>query len=366
MRTRAAVAFGAAEPLRIVELELDELRDDEVRVRLVASGVCHTDAVVRDQVIPTPLPAVLGHEGAGVVEAVGSGVRDVVVGDHVVLSFAHCGDCRNCRAGHPGYCAHLAAENFGGARRDGSTSLTTVDGEPVSSHFFGQSSFAEYANVARRSVVVVPRDVPLEILGPLGCGVQTGAGAMLTVLDPGPGSTVAVFGAGAVGMSGILAARVADADTIIAVDVVESRLRLALQLGATHALDARAVDVVEAIRQITGGGVDRALDTTGNPRVFAQMTRSLGSRGHGALVGTAPPGTEAAVEIGDLLQAGVTLSTVIQGDVVPADFIPRLIGLHRAGRFPFDALVRRYPFDDIDQAFADSESGITLKPVVVF
>ncbi|TFB69029.1 NAD(P)-dependent alcohol dehydrogenase [Cryobacterium sp. Hz9] len=366
MKVTAAVALTKGEPLAIQELILDAPRATEVQVRMVATGVCHTDAIVRDQLYPTPLPAVLGHEGAGIVEAIGEGVTSVEVGDHVLLSFSSCGVCSSCVSGHPSYCIHLYDLDFSGARPDGSTAFTADDGTPVSSHFFGQSSFASVSNVAERSVVKISKDAPLELMGPLGCGIQTGAGAVLNVLRPEAGSSIAIFGSGAVGMSGLLAAVVANATTIIAVDIVDSRLEFAKTLGATHTINSKDEDAVARIREITGGGVNYALDTTGNKFVFAQMTKSLGVLGHGALVGAAAPGTEAPIDIGSLLLTGLKISMVIEGDSVPQTFIPQLISLYEAGVFPFDKLVKKYDFTDINEAFADSESGVTLKPVVIF
>jgi len=222
----AAVAPATGEPLTIQQLRLDDLRPDEVRVRLVATGVCHTDAIVRDGIYPTPLPAVLGHEGAGVVEAVGDAVTTVEPGDQVVLSAAYCGHCPKCRAGLGAYCENLFAEDFGGRRRDGTTSLSSEEG-PVSSHFFGQSSFATRANVVETSVVKVGPTASLATLAPLGCGLQTGAGAILNELRPEAGTSLVVFGTGAVGSAAIMAGRIAGCTTVIAVDLHDSRLELA-------------------------------------------------------------------------------------------------------------------------------------------
>lgn len=365
MQITAALAREAGKSLEIVELELDDLRPDEVRVRMVATGVCHTDALVRDQALPTPLPVVLGHEGAGIVDAVGSAVTTVAPGDHVVLGFNSCGRCAACRSGHPAYCETFPAHNFGGTRTDGTTSLRDGD-TVVSSHFFGQSSFATYANVSERSVVKVPEGAPLDILGPLGCGLTTGAGAVLNVLQPPAGSSIAIFGTGAVGCAALLAAIVANCSTIIMIDIVPSRLELALELGATHAVNGMDEPVVETIRRISGGGAQFALDTTGNKLVFRQMVDSLAVRGHGVLVGAASAGTDALIDIGTFLTQSPTISGVIEGDAVPQTFIPLLIELYQSGRFPFDKLVRRYPFAQINEAFADSDRGVTIKPVVVF
>ena len=366
MDIRAAVVDEEGADFRVADVTLDAPRDDEVLVRMVASGVCHTDAIVRDQWYPTPLPAVLGHEGAGVVEDVGSGVTTVEPGDQVVLSFNHCGVCRNCRRGEPAYCAVLFERNFGGRRPDGSTSLH--DGETdLSSWFFGQSSFATYSCAAERSVVKVDADAPLELLGPLGCGIQTGAGTVLNALQPVEGSTIAIFGAGAVGDTALLAAVVANCSRIIMVDLHESRLETARELGATDTVVAGDGDEAEQIRELTGGaGVHYAADTTGVPAVFRQMVDSLGSRGVGALVGAARPGDESSIDVGSGLLMGYTLKMVIEGDAVPQLFIPKLVRLHAEGRFPFDRLTRRYGFDDINTAFADSADGSTLKPVLTF
>jgi len=367
MRITAAVTDSVGAPLSIRALELDEPRPDEVRVRLVASGVCHTDAVVRDGWIPTTFPIVLGHEGSGVVEAVGSSVTHVAPGDHVVLTAASCGVCRSCVSGHQSYCLESYGQNFAGGRGFGTDgSLTDDAGNAINSHFFGQSSFSSHVNAAGRSVVKVRKDVPLELLGPLGCGVQTGAGAVLNVLRPGPGDSIAIFGTGAVGMSALLAAVVARASTIIAVDVNPARLEVARELGATHTVNGADEDALERIREITGGGVRFALDTTGVGAVFTQMVDALAPAGHAGEIGAAKAGTIGGIDIGTTLGRGVTVSFILEGDSVPQLFIPELIELWQAGAFPFDRLVKQYAFADINRAFEDSERGDTLKPVVVF
>lgn len=365
VKTRAAVAAAPESELEIREVEVDDPKPDELRVRMVATGVCHTDAIIRDQWYPVPMPVVLGHEGAGVVEAVGSAVQDFAAGDKVVVGPAFCGHCEQCIAGHPMYCANFYDRNFGVERGDGSKAFSDDSG-PIGSHFFGQSSFAEYTNVPAHGAVKVPDDAPLELLGPLGCGIMTGAGAVLNVLKPKPGSAVAIFGTGAVGMAGMLAAKAAGATTLIMVDIVDERLDFAVELGATHTVNSKETDPVKAIKKITGGGANYALDTTGVPAVFTQMTASLATMGHGALVGAAKLGTEASIDIGTLLLAGIRINLVIEGDAVPKDFIPRLIRLHAQGLFPFDKLIKTYPFDEVNQAFADSADGSTLKPVLIY
>ena len=364
----AAVARHQHAPMSIEPLLLDEIRSNEARVRLVAAGVCHTDAIVRDGVYPTPLPAVLGHEGAGVVEQVGSAVRSVKPGDHVILSAAYCGYCTQCRSGDVAYCANLFAEDFGGRRTtDGTSSLSTETGEQISSHFFGQSSFATYANVTETSLVPIDKSIPLEAVAFLGCGVQTGAGAILNELRPPAGSSVAVSGAGAVGLAAVMAAQVSGATTIVAIDLHESRLALARELGATHVINAGELDTAAELMRVTGGkGVDYALDTTAQPKVLSALAGALAIRGTLALVGAPKPGTEVSFEIGASLVKGWTFKTVIQGSSVPQRFIPQMIELWKQGRFPVEKLTRSYTLADINEAFDASASGEVVKPVLLF
>lgn len=251
--TRAAVVESGGAPFTLTAVELAEPGPHEVLVRVVATGLCHTDLGAASGGLPFPLPGVLGHEGAGVVEEVGSAVTGVVPGDHVVLSFTSCGDCRNCRGGHPAYCATWLPLNLiGGRRADGSSTISR-DGEPLGGHFFGQSSFAERALVDERSLVKVDPDVPLESIAPLGCGVQTGVGAVWNVLKPRLGDTIVVLGAGAVGLSAVMAAALTPATRIIAVDRVAERLSLAEELGATHTVNAGAADLGETLAVLTDG-----------------------------------------------------------------------------------------------------------------
>ncbi|MGS0895414.1 NAD(P)-dependent alcohol dehydrogenase [Burkholderia stagnalis] len=360
----AAVARAAGAPFAIEPARLRAPRGDEVRVRVVATGLCHTDLIVRDQYYPVPLPVVLGHEGAGVVESVGPNVTTLAPGDHVVLTYGACGHCRACVGGHGAYCRHFFALNFGGADADGQTALQDEQGQPLHDHFFSQSSFASYAIARENNAIKVPADAPLELLGPLGCGIQTGAGAVIHSLAVRPGSSFASFGAGAVGMSAVMAARIAGATTIIAVDIVPSRLALAKTLGATHTVNSREVDAIDAIRQITDGGVDFALESTGLPAVLSQGIEALGSRGTLGVVGAPKLGATAAFDVNNLLLGGRTIRGIVEGDSVPQTFIPQLVELYLQGRFPFDRLVKFYPLDQINQAAEDSSTGVTLKPIL--
>jgi aryl-alcohol dehydrogenase len=364
--TQAAVVESGGAPFTLVDVELDEPRADEVVVRMTAAGLCHTDLGVASGGLPFPLPGVLGHEGAGVVERVGSAVTSVAPGDHVLLSFTSCGSCRNCREGHPAYCATWLPDNLiGGARRDGSATISRA-GEPIGSHFFGQSSFARHAVADERSVVKVPSRSPLGTLAPLGCGVQTGVGAVWNVLKPGPGSTVVVAGAGAVGLSAVMAAALTPALRIVAVDVVPHRLDLARKLGATHVVDASQEDFTTQIAEITGGaGCDGVIETTGNVTVLRQAVDSLAARGTAVVVGAPPFGTEVGLEVNGLL-GGKHIVGITLGDSETQTFIPLLASMVADGRLPVSELITTYDFADIQRAVEDVRSGATIKPVLTF
>jgi aryl-alcohol dehydrogenase len=360
----AAVVRAKGGPFQIEQLTLEEPRRDEVLVRVVACGMCHTDIVARDKLYDVPHPIVLGHEGAGVVERVGSDVRSVSPGDHVVLSYQPDGRCKVCLAGKPYYCVNTFALCFGGSRLDGSTALRDAAGQPVHSHFFSQSSFGTFALANEMNVVKVPKEVPLERLGPLGCGIQTGAGAAINALRVTPGSSFAVFGAGAVGLAAVMGARIAGATRIIASDVVPSRLALAMELGATHTINSRETNPVTAIREITGGGADFTLEATGRTDVLRQAIDSAGIGGVCGIVGAAPLGAEAKFNVNEVMIPGKTIRGIIMGESVPKLFIPRLVDLHLQGRFPFDKLIKFYRLDEINRAAEDSEKGKTVKPII--
>ncbi len=348
----------------IEDLLLDEPRPGEILVRLVATGVCHTDIKMAEMAGRVPRPIVLGHEGAGVVEQVGEGVHRVAPGDHVIMSFDYCGECPCCLRGRPAYCYEAHQFNFAGARRDGSSPLSRGN-ERIHGAFFGQSSFATFALCSERNIVKVDRDLPLELLGPLGCGVQTGAGAVFNVFKLEPGETFAVFGTGTVGLSAVMAARVAAASRIIAIDVVESRLAMARELGATDLIDARREDAQSKIMALTGIGVDAALDTTGSSKLIRQAANSLAPLGScGVLASSADPDPNFSVL--HLMLGGRRLQGIVEGDTVPQLFIPKLLDLYRRGLFPFDRLIRFYPFAEIADAIQASRTGAAIKPVLRF
>jgi aryl-alcohol dehydrogenase len=359
-----AVVRQKGGPFVVEKLTLDDCRPEEVLVKVVATGMCHTDMVARDQLYDVPLPIVLGHEGAGMVEAVGSSVKKVAVGDHVVLTYMWCGHCKPCLRGDLTYCENFYPLNFGGAREDGSTATHEAGGGSVHDHFFGQSSFGTFALVHERNVIRVPRDAPLELLGPLGCGIQTGAGAVMNALKVTPGSSFATFGGGAVGLSAIMAARVAGGTTIVAADVVPSRLELAKELGATHTVNSRETDAVAAVREITRGGADFTLESSGRPAVLRQAIDALAIGGTCGIVGAPALGTEASFDVNGVMTAGKRIIGIIEGESKPDLFIPALVELYMQGRFPFDKLVKFYTLDQINQAAGDSEKGVTIKPIV--
>jgi aryl-alcohol dehydrogenase len=361
MQVKAVVTRNEGE-FSLEQVTLHEPKAEEVLVRITAVGMCHTDLSVRDGFIKCPLPIVLGHEGAGVVERVGAAVQGIEPGDHVVLSYSSCGKCDACLQGRPNGCPNFAMFNFGGIMLDG-TKRIEQDGQEIST-FFGQSSFSEYSVVHYRNVIKVPKDVPLEILAPLGCGIQTGSGAVINKLQPEPGSSIAVFGCGAVGLSALMAAKVKGCTTIIAIDINDSRLELAKELGATQTINSKEVgNVVEKIIEISNGGVKYAVETSGVPQVLRQAVDSTQSLGITAVVGAPPMGTSVELDhFGLILEKTVT--GVVMGSSVPQIFIPQLIELYKQGKFPYDKLLKIYDLEEITQAAEDSKSGKTVKPVL--
>lgn len=365
MKTTAAVLHTPDGRFEIEEVEMSEPGPGEVLVKLVATGMCHTDLSMREAHRPTPYPVVLGHEGSGVIDALGSGVVGLTVGQPVVLSYASCGRCAQCLRGDKTYCTQMWDLNFNCCRPDGSTSIS-IDGKPVGSHFFGQSSWASHAVVPVSSVVPVSGDAPLELLGPLGCGVQTGAGAVLNVFDPNPGASIAVFGCGGVGLSAVLAAQVAGCSTIIGVDTHAGRRSFAEEMGATHSIDPLAGDVVAEIMDLTGGGADFTFDAVGapgSPGTFEAGVLSLSGSGTFGFVAAGAP--DLTVEISPRQLFGKTVTGILEGNSIPQLFIPELIELHRQGRFAFDRMITTFPLDQINEAEHASHTGEVVKPVLL-
>lgn len=359
MKITAAVLRDAEGEYALEDLELAAPGPDEVLVKVVSSGMCHTDVVPRGMAML--LPIVTGHEGAGVVEAVGSDVVGVAVGDHVVMSFDSCGHCVMCERGRPSYCEEFMTRNLTGRTATWGTNLTDGDDAAVAGRWFGQSSFATHCVATARNVVVIDDDVPLDLVGPLGCGVLTGAGAVLRALNVEAGYSIVVFGAGAVGLSGVMAAVVAGASTIVAVDLHEQRLELARKLGATDVIDGSASDIVAQIHSLTGGGADHVLDTTGNVAVMNNAIAALRLGGSAAFVGV----QSEPLTLDPLALVGKQITGVLEGSAVPQELIPELISLWRDGRFPFDRLVQHFEMSQVNEAEKASADGSVIKPVLV-
>jgi aryl-alcohol dehydrogenase len=381
MKVQAAVAYEGQRELAIESLELSGPGPDDILVRIVGCGLCHTDVKARDGHLPVPKPVVLGHEGAGIVERVGERVTKVKPGDHVVLSYDSCGVCQPCQGGDFPYCEKSAPLNFLDVRAGEAGSFSRIapgdkrhaaeespaNQTQIHGHFFGQSSFATFVISRARNTVPVPQDAPLEILGVLGCGVQTGAGAVMNAMRPNAGSTIAIFGAGPVGLSAVLAAALAGCAQIIAVDVIPARLEMAKQLGATHSMLAKPhAQISEEIHKLVPGGVDFAFDTTARADSYLQAIASLARKGHFGFVAAPVGNPELNINMSLVMNRGLTIRGIVQGDSTPDIFIPRLIDLYLAGHFPFDKFLTKYPFAEINQAIDHQASGKVVKPVFVF
>ena len=367
----AAVAHGSDEPFVTETLRLSAPAAGEIRVRIVATSICHTDLFTKNNGL-CAFPIVLGHEGAGIVDAAGDGVTEFEVGDHVVLSYAFCGECPQCASDRPSYCDQHAELNFAGTRPDGRRTHHTpgsVEAD-VSGSFFQQSSFATFALSDTRNTIKVDKSLPLPLLAPLGCGVQTGAGTVFNTLGLEPGASLAVFGCGCVGLSAVMAAKAAGAGIIIAVDINPKRLAMAAEFGANHTLTPKDFEtpeaLVEYIRELSGaGGCHYAIDTTGLPAVLRQAFDSCRPLGTTAMIAPGVPGTEVTIEMLGLLP-GKSLRGVVQGDSVAKSFIPELIALWQQGQFPFDRLLTQFHgIDSLDAAAQAMERGDVIKPVVI-
>ncbi|WKD51269.1 NAD(P)-dependent alcohol dehydrogenase [Microbulbifer spongiae] len=361
-------------PFTLEPLELDPPSEGEVLVRIAACGICRADLSVRDQHYPTPLPVVLGHEGAGVVEGVGKGVKTVSVGDHVLMTFAFCGQCPSCALGVIATCWHHMEMNFSGKRYSGHdwsipAPLFQYDAnggvrEQINGAFFNQSAFATHAIATEANVVVIDKSADLQTLAPLGCGFQTGAGAIMNVLRPEVGASLLVTGAGSAGLAAVMAAKIIGCDPIIILDTVDSKLRLALDLGATHVINgSKTKDAVSAVKTICPHGVAYAIEGTGNPAVFRNTVDVLQPTGVCGLIGGAPQGTEVAFDMTHLL-FGRTVKGILQGGSRPKSFLPKLTKLHQQGRFPIEKLIAHYEFSNIEAAVDALSTGHVIKPVL--
>lgn len=358
--TTAAVVREPGGRFTLESVELDDLRAGEVLVRIEAAGVCHTDMNMQHVV---PMPAVLGHEGAGVVEEIGTGVDHVKPGDRVIISWPACAECPSCVSGRRDICDVQFPLLFSGRRLDGSQTVK-LGGEWISGAYFQQSSFAAYAIARAESLVKVGDDLPPEVLAALPCGVMTGAGSILNSLRTGPLDELLVFGTGSVGMSAVMAGRLSGADPIIAVDVNPARLALALELGATHAINALEEDVTTRVKGIAPRGVRFAYDTSGVASSWEAAGSCLCT---GGTFGVAAMPVRETLDFDppEIFSKGARIQFILAGSAIPRIFLPRLIQWYKQGRFPVDRLVKTFAFADINEAFEESAAGRVIKPVLM-
>lgn len=368
MRITAAVMEKAdgtltRRSIKLEEVELEAPRADEVLVRVTSCGVCGTDRGCIHGIEPYPTPGVLGHEGAGIVEEVGADVTMLKPGDRVMIGFPFCGYCRSCRRGDQRYCENGQALVFSGYRMDGSPGMRRLDGSPLAGRFFQQSSWATHTIAQARQLAKVPDGIDLDTTGPYGCSISTGAGTILNELKPEPGSSIAVFGAGNVGLAAIMAARLTGATRIIAIDKVPERLALARELGATHSIEHGATTVAE-LKELTGDTLDYSIEATDAANLSTEAIAALGIRGTCALVGGAKRTALVKASQPDTLLHGKRIIGVMGGSSHSPMFLESLMELQRQGRFPVERLIRFYDFADVNQAIDDSDEGVTVKPVL--
>ncbi|MBI2207189.1 MAG: Zn-dependent alcohol dehydrogenase [Candidatus Rokubacteria bacterium] len=367
MKSTAAVLFEAGRKLELHDVDVAAPKAGEVLVRMAAGGVCHSDLHVMTGHLTAPLPAILGHEGAGVVAEVGAGVTSVRAGDHVIpLWRVSCGECEHCTGGRPALCAAGLEVRRTGRLLDG-TSRFTLGGKEIK-HFNGVSTFSAYSVIPERSVLKIPDDLPLDRAALLGCAVITGVGAVFNCAKVRPGSSVLVIGTGGVGLNVVQGAALAGAERIIAVDLLDRKLDFARQFGATHTVNASSGDPVAAVRDLTGGrGVDYAFEVIGLPKTMRQAYDCLAKRGMAVVVGVSPFTAEVSVPVMSLVFEERVLTGSIYGSARPRHDIPMLIDLYRAKKLKLDELLTRsYPFEEINEAYAALERGEVARSVVTF
>lgn len=366
MEAVAAVLNQPAGPFSVETIDVAEPREGEVRVAIKAVGICHTDLVIGSGALGNAFPTVLGHEGAGVVEAVGRDVTRVTPGDKVLLSFNSCGHCPRCNEGQPAYCFEFFPLNMTCTRPDGSSRLSRK-GETVADNCFGQSSFAGLAIANERNILKLSDDADLALLAPLGCGIQTGVGAVLRSLRAREDEALVVVGGGAVGLSAVLGGVIAGCNPIVLIEPQAERRDMSKEVGATHVIDPSEVEeLVAAVRAILPAGADLIVDTSGHMPTIEQTPNLIAPMGRIGLIGV--PGSLDAVlplAVVQWLTIGGTLRGIVEGDSDIAGFLPELIAYHAAGRLPFERFVKRYPFADINQAIEDAHSGKCIKAVLV-
>lgn len=372
MRTLAAVLrstsdrrpYDESAPMAIEELELPRPRAGELLIRIEAAGVCHSDLSVVDGSRIRPLPMVLGHESAGVVEAIGEGIRDVREGDHVVLTFVpSCGICIECAGGRPALCLPAAEASGSGALLHGPAVLRDTDGEVVN-HHLGVSGFAQHAVVARESAVVIPDDVPLQTAALFGCAVLTGTGAVLNTAHAQPGQSVAVFGLGGVGLAAVMGAVAIGAYPVIGVDPVANKRQLALELGATTAVAPDEFDA--ALERYAPGGVEIGVEVAGIPEVLAATFEATRRGGTTVAVGLPHPDRMLSVPALAFAGQGKTLVGSYMGSAAPQRDLPRYLAMWRAGKLPVEQLhTRTVDLDDVNEALESLAAGEAVRQIIV-
>ena len=348
-------------------VELAEPKANEVLVKLVACGICHTDIAVIEQFLPIQFPYVAGHEGAGIIEKIGSGVSGLQVGDRVTMSFPSCGNCDNCKNGRPYACENNFVALFGGNYRDGTKRMKGGGGEDIGI-MFGQGSFATHviADQSNTVKVDVDSDEELSNICSLGCGVQTGAGSVLNRMKPRPGSSIAIFGCGNVGLAGIMAAKISGCSTIIAVHGRRGREE-ALEFGATHTISGRDEDIAARVLEITGGkGINFALESSGLPQMVSTMLDCMAREGVAVLVSVTGPATIPIELERQIMNPSVTVTGAVEGCSNPKVFIPELVRFYKEGRLPVNKLNKFYDFKDLEKALHDCHEGTVIKPILKF
>ncbi|MDE2925731.1 MAG: Zn-dependent alcohol dehydrogenase [Acidobacteriota bacterium] len=366
MKAKAAILFDVGQRLDIREVDVAKPRAGEVLVRMAVGGICHSDLHVMTGHLNAPTPSILGHEGAGTVVETGSGVTSVRPGDNVIpLWRLSCGECEYCTLARPALCAVGMKIRSTGRLLDGSSRFS-LDGSEIK-HFLGVSTFSEYTVILEKALVKVPKDIPLQQAALLGCAVITGIGAVMNAARVTPGSQVAVFGSGGVGLNVIQGAALAGAEKIIAVDLLDNKLEMARQFGATHTVNASSDDPVEQVRSLTEQrGVDYAFEVIGLPKTVRQAFDSLAKRGEAIVLGVTPLETEVSVPIMPLIFEEKVLKGSVYGSSRPRIDIPKLMNLYRAGKLKLDELVTRtFSFDQINEAYAALERGEVARTVVL-
>ncbi|MGW9158265.1 MULTISPECIES: alcohol dehydrogenase catalytic domain-containing protein [unclassified Microbacterium] len=363
---KAVVFRDPQSPIEFVDVDLAPPRAGEVRVRIAAAGVCHSDLHVKRGEWDAAAPLVMGHEGSGVVTELGEGVTTLAVGDHVVLSWVPpCGECRYCRAGHEARCQKVATVVAPlGVLFDG-TSRLSLDGETLH-HYLGVSSFAEEVVVPASGAVKVRDDAPLDVVAVVGCAVATGVGAVLNTAAVEPGSTVAVIGCGGVGLNVVQGARLAGAERIVAIDVRPEKTQLALQFGATDRIDASQGDAVAQLRELISDGVDYAFDAIGRTSTTEQSIQMLGLGGAAVIVGLPPTGARASFEPLVLAEADQRILGSNYGSVRPSIDVPALVDRYMDGQLKIDPLISgRRPLSEAAAALDDLETGSALRTLLI-